>query len=1121
MGSSVWVGEQLEDRTLLTNYVVDAATDDVDDVDGNSDGLISLREAINAANSNAAFGDAPAGGASDTITFAASLQGATISLFTGFSYFVGGGGDLTIDGGGQGISLNANDAGRILEMRPDSGASATVQGGLTFEHGDATGEAIDDGGAILITGDGTINLQDLTVKDNKADGAGGGILVLGGTVNLSGLTVEHNTSNFAGGGILVAGGMVTDSGSVIRNNTAEFHGGGIGVVFGGDLTLNGTMILDNTVTGSFSSSSAGGGGGIYIEDPGRGTSLNATGISVIGNTAQDVSATNGGHGGGILVFGNEASVSLTDSLVSDNMAARDGGQINNQGIMLLTNTTVEGAVTEGMPVTAAVRGGGIFNASGANLTMTGGSITGGLATQGGGLFSQGRTQISGATIQSNIATLDGGGLWNSASSLLLLQGGTLVQNNTASGQGGGGIFNQGGGAQQPGGRLAIAGGVTISGNTADGTAGSGGGIFSVNGVLTIDDSAVTGNSAVRAGGGIEMITGTVELTNTNLDGNMALGGGANAPGNGGGLHVTGQPGQVGYVRIFGGTVNNNTANKEGGGLWNEGGNIMVVRQGAIVSGNTASGDEADDGGGGIFNNGGRLSIGEGAQITSNHANGALGSGGGIFTTESGVSLSAALVSGNTAVRAGGGIEMVRGLVTITGSMIEMNRALGGGVGAPGNGGGIHISGTTGFPRVDVIGSEIDQNAAAISGGGIWMQAGSVVLVRIGSQVNSNEAQGPAADNGGGGIYNQGGRLVINSANLNENRASGAQGSGGGILAVANVTTAENSRMEGNTAVRAGGGIEIINGLFESRNLHLGGNEALGGGAGAPGNGGGIHVTGTSNVRVNLFESFIGFNTAASQGGGAWNESGSIMVIAEQSHFSVNSAGVGDVGDGGAGIYNNGGRLAVLSTLISGSEATGQGGAIFSTGGGVSVDNSTLAFNNATTDGGGIFSLGDLAINNSTIAQSLADSDDNGDGMGGGIVNGGTATLRNSLIVGNVLGAAFVSSDVVGNNLSAGSRNTLISDAATAGGLTDGVGGHIIGINGAGVRPIFTVVNPIGDNGGPLHTYSLAPNSVALNAGNNFFAKDASGLVLTTDQRGPGFARIVGGTVDMGAFEEQL
>ncbi len=45
-------------------------------------------------------------------------------------------------------------------------------------------------------------------------------------------------------------------------------------------------------------------------------------------------------------------------------------------------------------------------------------------------------------------------------------------------------------------------------------------------------------------------------------------------------------------------------------------------------------------------------------------------------------------------------------------------------------------------------------------------------------------------------------------------------------------------------------------------------------------------------------------------------------------------------------------------------------------------------------------------------------------------------------------------------------------------------------------------------------------SPAIDAGTNSAAVDAKGNPLTTDQRGAGFARIIGGTVDIGAFELQ-
>ncbi|MDB5295685.1 MAG: type secretion C-terminal target protein, partial [Phycisphaerales bacterium] len=58
--------------------------------------------------------------------------------------------------------------------------------------------------------------------------------------------------------------------------------------------------------------------------------------------------------------------------------------------------------------------------------------------------------------------------------------------------------------------------------------------------------------------------------------------------------------------------------------------------------------------------------------------------------------------------------------------------------------------------------------------------------------------------------------------------------------------------------------------------------------------------------------------------------------------------------------------------------------------------------------------------------------------------------------------------------------------------------------------------PLADNGGPTRTLALLAGSPAIDAGNNLLVPAGT----TTDQRGPGFARVVNGTVDIGAFEVQ-
>jgi len=75
-------------------------------------------------------------------------------------------------------------------------------------------------------------------------------------------------------------------------------------------------------------------------------------------------------------------------------------------------------------------------------------------------------------------------------------------------------------------------------------------------------------------------------------------------------------------------------------------------------------------------------------------------------------------------------------------------------------------------------------------------------------IDGNTASGAGADQGGGGVFNVGGTVIIDMSTITNNVADGAAGSGGGILndAGGNLTVT-NTTITGNTSVRAGGGIE--------------------------------------------------------------------------------------------------------------------------------------------------------------------------------------------------------------------------------------------------------------------------------------------------------------------------
>lgn len=469
----------------------------------------------------------------------------------------------------------------------------------------------------------------------------------------------------------------------------------------------------------------------------------------------------------------------------------------------------------------------------------------------------------------------------------------------------------------------------------------------------------------------------------------------NSP-NGGGVH------NAGSTTVRRSTVTDNSAEDSGGGVWNAG--SLHVEDGSRISRNEAHGDEADAGGGGIYHKRGRLTL-DGAtdrvSISNNLATGQAGSGGGLFGRAGSMSLRDVDVEFNSANRAGGGIEVVRGRLELVDSNLITNdvNGLASGDPAPGNGGGLHV---TGPARVKVQGGSVFGNEAAREGGGLWNQAGARMRV-TGTDIAGNLALGDAADDGGGGIFNNGGTLIVRGGSIDENFADGAAGSGGGIFnADGGVVIVTNTSVSGNIANRAGGGIEDASGrpgLLYLRSVHLNDNnagvapDAL---AASPGNGGGLHVTGEGTIIVQ--GGTVNRNLAASEGGGLWNGTGT-MTVYGGTQIEENAA-FGDAADnGGGGIFNNGGRVFINGAAIVDNDAIGEagsGGGIFSTDGRVVLRNSTVNGNRANRAGGGIeIVTGLFSSTRSTIAGNAAGFDENASpGNGGGVhVTGAEASVR--------------------------------------------------------------------------------------------------------------------------------
>jgi hypothetical protein len=181
-------------------------------------------------------------------------------------------------------------------------------------------------------------------------------------------------------------------------------------------------------------------------------------------------------------------------------------------------------------------------------------------------------------------------------------------------------------------------------------------------------------------------------------------------------------------------------------------------------------------------------------------------------------------------------------------------------------------------------------------------------------------------------------------------------------------------------------------------------------------------------------------------------------------------------------------------LLSG----GCGGAFYTVGT-ATLNNSGVSGNSAyrcsgvCSGTGGVIvnGSGNLAMNNSTVSRNSA----------GGIFNGGTATLQNS---------------IVANNSGSNCRGTIISH-----GYNLSSDGSCAFSNSGDRDNTNPVLGTLGYYGGPTPTIPLLTGSPAIDAGNPSGYTDGLGHLLKTDQRGfPRPDTEDSGGCDMGAYERQ-
>ncbi len=287
------------------------------------------------------------------------------------------------------------------------------------------------------------------------------------------------------------------------------------------------------------------------------------------------------------------------------------------------------------------------------------------------------------------------------------------------------------------------------------------------------------------------------------------------------------------------------------------------------------------------------------------------------------------------------------------------------------------------------------------------------------------------------------------------------------------------------------------------------------GAAAPG----VTVSGNDNYRVfDVYaENDVTLNTLIIVHGWVGEDTGAGIRNAGTLTVSNSTIGYND-GMIGGGLYNNG-TLTLLNTTLHFN--TGYEGSGFYNDGTAIVLNDTFAQNQASTSGGGVYNgFGAvMTMTNSTLsADSVTDVEM---GTGGGLYNNGSLSIVNSTLYSNTTSAINNSGGLFnqeGADLSM--ANTLIahsggSDCLNWGTIRSNVSNLIEDGSCAANLSGDPLLGPLADNGGPTLTHLPLTGSPVIDMGDN-----ASAAGLAFDQRGPGYARTVSGTVDIGAVEVQ-
>jgi hypothetical protein len=1134
--------QSLEVRALPAIITVNATNDEATDTDGK----LSLGEALVLANSTPAADDVVFDTAVfvglTTITLDASLGALPVTAA------------VTITGPGTAgtanlVTVSGNDATRLIDV---SGAGVgagfkylTLIDGLTNSGGGGAIRIRDgasasltqcdmrnniasggDGGAILVSGTGSLYLQLVNFSQNEATGVGaqgGGIAITSsGDFQAVDVTFSSNTASSGSALSIRQASAVNLSFCTLTNNKALAVNGRGGAVYVSGTASTPVSFRAFNCTFSGNRAEAGDGGGIFAEflagdglsnctiannfakGDGGGLCLAGGLLVVTGNTQISNNEADSDGGGAFVLTG---ALNLNGTVVRYNKAAQNGGGVCVlSGSLTATGSdfSYHGVVDSQQYSVEPVRGGGIYSQgtttlTGCNVSINAASFGAGLevATAGGSL-----TMVN-STVSGNLALYHprplGGGILllnisTNAASKSLIRNTDILDNDVQAfpDPGGPSLEGNGGGIAAVGsGNLDIDQGSTVSGCYADF---AGGGIHiagdgGVSPTVAINDSTINLNRSQNGGGiAIRDASSAVTISSSLIKANQYLLANNNPEAKGGGVYVTGNPSTAGSVSFIDVDIEGNRSNN-GGGVYIDAANAPVSfsEDCRIIDNSTEFSKNLGWGGGllvtGVTSPAGQVSF-DGGIISENRAGATpaggfgVGRGGGVmvFDTNAAIAFTGVTIAKNSAPEFGGGVAVtdVKGAPT-PGSVSFMMCDIGDKNGNP-------INGNT---TVD---------GAVRAGGGLDMRNTSLAVTLDMCNVAGNTSFGGV---GGGISASQAPNLTVRNLSLISNN-SASEGGGVNFESAAGATLLADCIITGNIAVNKGGGVRLVDVSTTTptviRDCTISNNEVM------QLSGGGLSFEGDGKPELRA-----------------------CSITGNKSNFA------------GGGLYVYGGKTASAganakplvyactfdSNAVVGSNPAGGGIAMehFPVGDPVlTIQNTTITNNSAVGDpmspsddgrGGGIsiarFSVskfsdeqfvGDLEVYNSTICKNVAFNS-------GGIHIG---DFQYELLPAKYLGAVSLISTIV-------SQNTVLNTSAprpdVGGPLTQELASFI------GGDPRFDTFD---FHGGTTKNWSLKLDSPVIDIGLN-----PEGL--EHDQRGIPYFReagIPGKAVlpDIGAFELQ-